>query len=167
MPLLSVFCLLLLGVIIVLVYKLRCCGSKRPELEAIDTNECKDEEQPPAPVELDNYNDIVGNPRTASNESTQTRERNHDGRLTQHSCSPSSSGYPQTKTQQTDDKPLQKTAKNCDSTYQSLGKTQPNNDEASSHPEHIYMGLLKTNRLERDSQKTIDTKPPQIQNTKI
>ena len=153
MPLLSVFCLLLLGVIIVLVYKLRCCGSKRPELEAIDTNECKDEEQPPAPVELDNYEEIVSNPRAASNESTQTAKSNHDGRLTRPSRSPSSSGYPQTKTQQTDDKPLQKTAKNCDSTYQSLNKTQPDNDEGSSHSEHIYMGLLKTNRLERDSQK--------------
>ena len=167
MPLLSVFCLLLLGVITVLVYRLRCRRSKHLQLEAIDTNECKDEEQPPEQEKVDNYEEIVCNPRMASDESTQTAESNHDGRLTHPLRSPTLSGYQQTMTQQTGDQPLQKTAKNCGSTYQSLSKTQHDNDEASCYSEHIYMGLLKTNRLECDSQKTIDTKPSQIQNTKI
>ena len=166
MPLLSVFCLLLLGVIIVLVYRQRRRRSKHPELEANNTNDCRDEEQPPAPEEFNDYEDVVCKRRTMTNEPTRTAESNkYDQPI--HPPRPStSSGYSQPKTKETSRKSTQKAAEHCGSTYSS--PKQHNNGGASCPDEHIYMALLKTNRDRQGnvSRKLKDKKPSQSQNKK-
>ena len=159
MPLLSVFCLLLLGVIIVLVYRQRRRRSKHPELEAINTNDCTDEEQPPAPEEFNDYEDVVCKRRTMTNEPTRTAE---SSKYDQSIHPPP----PQPKTKETSRKPTQKAAEHCGSTYPS--PKQHNDGGASCPDEHIYMALLKRNRDRQGnaSRNMKDTKLSQSQNKK-
>lgn len=162
--LLSVFCLLLLVVIIILVYKLR--NSKHKEHKTVIVNSYENEEQPPASLEYNDYEDVESKTKefdyketyAEGNESTHTAESNPYDQPS-HPARPSpSSGYQQPRPQPTGRKKTQAAStENCGPIYSNL-KQHNTNGQMSYQMEHVYMGLLKKNNQGHEPNKMEEKK---------